>query len=137
MAENKQYITKVQDNGSVMISEDVIGTIVDHAVHEVEGVVSWIKCQKTQIYPVKAYYKIPVSVLKLSLYCLNRLKLLYHVVILFRSEKRIVILLDNFDGHGRKLLQSAVLCPYFRKFHIVPKKKGPAVYQPIPLPLFL
>jgi len=38
MAENKQYITKVQNNGSVMISEDVICTIVEHAVKEVEGV---------------------------------------------------------------------------------------------------
>ena len=40
MADNKTYITQPQENGSVMISEDVIGTIVDHAVHEVEGVVS-------------------------------------------------------------------------------------------------
>ena len=39
MADNKQYITQVQENGTVMISEDVIGTIVDHAVCEVEGVV--------------------------------------------------------------------------------------------------
>ena len=39
MAETKQYITQMQDNGSVMISEDVIGTIVDHAVCEIEGVV--------------------------------------------------------------------------------------------------
>ena len=39
MAENKQYVTQVQDNGSVMISEDVITTIVAHAVQEVEGVV--------------------------------------------------------------------------------------------------
>lgn len=39
MAENKQYVTQVQDNGSVMISEDVIMTIVAHAVEEVEGVV--------------------------------------------------------------------------------------------------
>ncbi len=39
MAENKQYITQIQDNGSVMISEDVIGAIVAHAVEEVEGVV--------------------------------------------------------------------------------------------------
>ena len=38
MAENKQYITQLLDNGSVMISEDVIGTIVAHAVEEVEGV---------------------------------------------------------------------------------------------------
>lgn len=40
MAETKQYITQVQENGNVMISEDVIGTIVDKAVCEVEGVVS-------------------------------------------------------------------------------------------------
>ncbi len=40
MAESKQYITQVQDNGSVMISEDVIGTIVAHAIDEVEGVVN-------------------------------------------------------------------------------------------------
>jgi len=39
MAESKQYITQLQDNGSVMISEDVIATIVAHAVGEVEGVV--------------------------------------------------------------------------------------------------
>lgn len=38
MAENKQYITKVQDNGTVMISEDVLCTIVEHAATEVEGV---------------------------------------------------------------------------------------------------
>ena len=39
MADNKQYIIQVQDNGNVMISEDVIATIVAHAVSEVEGVV--------------------------------------------------------------------------------------------------
>ena len=39
MAENKQYITQAQDNGAVMISEDVIATIVAHAVEEVEGIV--------------------------------------------------------------------------------------------------
>jgi len=39
MAESKQYITLLQDNGSVQISEDVIATIVAHAAGEVEGVV--------------------------------------------------------------------------------------------------
>lgn len=38
MADNKQYITQVKENGSVMISEDVISTIVAHAVADVEGV---------------------------------------------------------------------------------------------------
>ena len=39
MADNKQYITQVQNNGNVMISEDVVATIIEHAVHEVEGVI--------------------------------------------------------------------------------------------------
>ena len=39
MAENKQYIVQAQENGNVMISEDVIATIVAHAVNDVEGVV--------------------------------------------------------------------------------------------------
>lgn len=39
MADNKQYITQVQTNGNVMISEDVIATIIEHAIHEVEGVI--------------------------------------------------------------------------------------------------
>jgi len=39
MAENKQYITQIRENGSVMISEDVIAAIVIHAVNDVEGVV--------------------------------------------------------------------------------------------------
>ena len=39
MADNKQYITQIQDNGSVMISEDVVATIVSLAVKEVEGVI--------------------------------------------------------------------------------------------------
>ena len=39
MAENKQYITQIQDNGTVMISEDVVCTIVTQAVKDVEGVV--------------------------------------------------------------------------------------------------
>ena len=39
MAENKQYITQSQDNGSVQISEDVIATIASNAISEVEGIV--------------------------------------------------------------------------------------------------
>ena len=38
MAEYKQYITQVQENGNVMISEDVIETIVAETISEVEGV---------------------------------------------------------------------------------------------------
>ena len=38
MAENKQYITQIQENGNVMISEDVVSTIVEHALSDVEGV---------------------------------------------------------------------------------------------------
>ena len=39
MADNKQYVTQVQDNGTILISEDVIVSIIAHAVTEVEGVV--------------------------------------------------------------------------------------------------
>lgn len=39
MAESKQYITQQQDCGNVLISEDVIATIVANAVNDVEGVV--------------------------------------------------------------------------------------------------
>ena len=40
MADNKQYITQTQENGNVMISEDVVSTMATHAIQEVEGVVS-------------------------------------------------------------------------------------------------
>lgn len=40
MADNKQYITQAQENGTVMISEDVIAAIIAQAVKDVEGVVS-------------------------------------------------------------------------------------------------
>ena len=39
MAESKQYVTQKQEYGSVLISEDVIATIVANAVKEVEGIV--------------------------------------------------------------------------------------------------
>ena len=39
MADNKQYVTHMHANGSVQISEDVIATIVAHAVTEVKGIV--------------------------------------------------------------------------------------------------
>lgn len=38
MADNKQYITQTQKNGVIMISEDVVCTIVARAVEEAEGV---------------------------------------------------------------------------------------------------
>ena len=38
MAEYKQYITQIQENGNVMISEDVVAMIVANALAEVEGV---------------------------------------------------------------------------------------------------
>ena len=38
MAEYKQYITQIQENGNVMISEDVVANIVAHALAEVDGI---------------------------------------------------------------------------------------------------
>lgn len=40
MADNKQYITTNQENGAIMISEDVIADIVSQAVKDIEGVVN-------------------------------------------------------------------------------------------------
>lgn len=39
MADSKQYVTQAQENGNIMISEDVIATIVANAVSEVDGIV--------------------------------------------------------------------------------------------------
>lgn len=39
MGENKQYVTQNQECGTVMISENVIATIIIQAITEVEGVV--------------------------------------------------------------------------------------------------
>lgn len=38
MAENKQYITQVLENGTVLISQEVILTIAAQAIADVEGV---------------------------------------------------------------------------------------------------
>ena len=38
MAEYKQYITQVLENGNVMISEDVIAAIISEAVSEIDGI---------------------------------------------------------------------------------------------------
>ena len=38
MADNKQYITQAQENGTIQVSEEVIATIVSLALGEVEGV---------------------------------------------------------------------------------------------------
>ena len=39
MAENKQYIIQTQEQGTVLISEDVIVTIIANAIKDVEGIV--------------------------------------------------------------------------------------------------
>ncbi len=38
MADYKQYITQVLENGNVMISEDVIAAIITETVAEIEGI---------------------------------------------------------------------------------------------------
>ena len=38
MAESKQYTTQLQENGVILISEDVIAAIVAQAISEVDGV---------------------------------------------------------------------------------------------------
>ena len=58
MAEYKQYITQVQENGNVMISEDVVATIVSHAVEEVEGVDSLCAKSGTDLIGKKNWGKV-------------------------------------------------------------------------------
>lgn len=41
MAEYKQYITQIQENGNVMISENVVAAIVAYSLTEVEGIGSF------------------------------------------------------------------------------------------------
>lgn len=38
MADSKQYILQAREKGNILISEDVIATIVEHAAESVEGV---------------------------------------------------------------------------------------------------
>jgi len=38
MADYKQYITQIQENGNVMISENVVAAIVAYTLAEVEGI---------------------------------------------------------------------------------------------------
>lgn len=38
MAEYKQYITQVLENGNLMISEDVIAAIIEETVAEIDGI---------------------------------------------------------------------------------------------------
>ena len=38
MADNKEYLVQAQENGSILISEEVIASIAALAVREVEGV---------------------------------------------------------------------------------------------------
>ena len=40
MADNKQYITQIQENGTILISNEVIAVIVTQAIKDVEGVVT-------------------------------------------------------------------------------------------------
>ncbi len=56
MADYKRYITQIQENGNVMISEDVVAAITEHALAEVEGAAfhgdvkkSWSKTMKILI----------------------------------------------------------------------------------------
>lgn len=37
MADNKQYVTHLHENGKIMVSEDVIAAIITQAIAEVEG----------------------------------------------------------------------------------------------------
>ena len=55
MSDYKRYITQNQENGTVMISDDVVAAITEHSLQEVEGatllrdIKNWNKCIKILI----------------------------------------------------------------------------------------
>ena len=51
MAEYKQYISQAEENGNVLISEDVVAAIAEHAVSEVADLIgkNWGRGLKIQI----------------------------------------------------------------------------------------
>ena len=49
MAEYKQYISQAEENGNVLISEDVVAAIAADAVAEIEGVGSMCQNMTEQI----------------------------------------------------------------------------------------
>jgi len=57
MAENKQYIIQNQENGTVMISVDVLAAIVVSAVKDVEGVVGLTVKLGTDMISIKNWSK--------------------------------------------------------------------------------
>lgn len=57
MAENKQYISQAQDNGAVMISDDVVAAIVVNALKDVEGVVGLTAKLGTDLAALKNWNK--------------------------------------------------------------------------------
>ena len=57
MAENKQYITQAQDNGAVLISDDVVAAIVINSLKDVEGVVGLTAKLGTDLIALKNWNK--------------------------------------------------------------------------------
>ena len=49
MAENREYLTRAEENGSISIAEDVVAAIAADAVAEIEGVGSMCQNMTEQI----------------------------------------------------------------------------------------
>ena len=49
MAENREYLTRAEENGSINISEDVVAAIAADAIGEIEGVGSMCQNMTEQI----------------------------------------------------------------------------------------
>ena len=49
MAENREYLTRAEENGSINIAEDVVAAIAADAIGEIEGVGSMCQNMTEQI----------------------------------------------------------------------------------------
>ena len=106
MADNKQYITQMQDDGSVLVSEDVIAAIVAHAAGEVEGVVSLNNKPGADIaeFIGKKNKGIKITVLETIRWLLTAMLLLIMVKTLWMLQRQ----------HKMQLLTLWTIWPVFR-----------------------
>ena len=66
MAENREYLTRAEENGSINIAEDVVAAIAADAIGEIEGVGSMCQNMTEQITEQFTGYVIPETARKVQ-----------------------------------------------------------------------
>ena len=82
MAENRQYLCHDMENGTLLINEDVLETIVMNAVKEVEGVAGFSSIPALDIIEVIGKKNIGKA-LKISIDQDNKLNVICNITILY------------------------------------------------------